>query len=88
MLLQCLLMPTVLRAGPYRIYFYSHEPNEPPHVHIDREKFSAKFWLNPVRFERSVGFSSRELRQIEQLIRKHDSELLEAWNEYFGVGGR
>ncbi len=19
--------------GPYRIYFYSHEPNEPPHVH-------------------------------------------------------
>ncbi|MBM5817670.1 MAG: DUF4160 domain-containing protein, partial [Cyanobacteria bacterium K_Offshore_surface_m2_239] len=28
-------MPTILRSGPYRIYFYSHEPNEPPHVHID-----------------------------------------------------
>jgi hypothetical protein len=25
-------MPNVLRTGPYRIYFYSHEPNEPAHV--------------------------------------------------------
>lgn len=62
-------MPTVLRTGPYRIYFYSHEPNEPPHVHIDREKLSAKFWLNPTRIARNFGFSSRELRQIERLIR-------------------
>ncbi|MCP9886780.1 DUF2442 domain-containing protein [Cyanobium sp. ATX 6A2] len=27
-------MPTILRSGPYRVYFYSHEPNEPPHVHM------------------------------------------------------
>jgi hypothetical protein len=25
-------MPIVLRDGPYRFYFYSHEPNEPSHV--------------------------------------------------------
>ena len=41
-------MPTVFRSGPYRFYFYSHEPNEPPHVHIDRDESSAKFWLDPV----------------------------------------
>ena len=41
-------MPTVLRSGPYRFYFYSHEPNEPPHVHVDRDDLSAKFWLQPV----------------------------------------
>ena len=28
-------MPTVLRIAGYRFYFYSHEPNEPPHVHVD-----------------------------------------------------
>ena len=28
-------MPTVLRIGPYRFYFYSLDPNEPPHIHID-----------------------------------------------------
>ena len=35
-------MPTVLRIGPYRFYFYSHEPNEPPHIHVDRDDLSAK----------------------------------------------
>ena len=30
-------MPTALRSGPYRIYFWSHAPNEPPHVHVDRD---------------------------------------------------
>lgn len=80
-------MPTVLRTGPYRIYFYSHEPNEPPHAHVDREALSAKFWLNPVSLARNFGFSPRELRQIEGLIRQHQTELLEAWNGYFGVGG-
>jgi Domain of unknown function (DUF4160) len=38
-------MPTVLRNGAYRFYFYSHEPNEPPHIHVDRDRLSAKFWL-------------------------------------------
>ena len=34
-------VPTVLVSGPYRMYFYSHEPNEPLHVHIDRDDSSA-----------------------------------------------
>ena len=49
-------MPTVLRSGPYRVYFYSHEPNEPAHVHVDRDEQSAKFWLNPVRLGGNLGF--------------------------------
>jgi hypothetical protein len=38
-------VPTVLRSGPYRVYFHSHEPNEPPHVHVDRADQSAKVRL-------------------------------------------
>jgi hypothetical protein len=41
-------MPVVLRPGPYRLYFYSHEPNEAPHVQIDRNNQSCKFWLQPL----------------------------------------
>jgi hypothetical protein len=41
-------MPTVLRLGPFRFYFYSHEPNEPPHVHVDRGDATIKIWLKPV----------------------------------------
>ena len=60
-------MPTVLRTGPYRFYFYSHEPNEPPHVHVDRDDLSAKFWLEPVSLARNLGFNARELRRLQSL---------------------
>ncbi|MFL6210841.1 MAG: DUF4160 domain-containing protein [Pyrinomonadaceae bacterium] len=80
-------MPAILRIGPYRFYFYSHEPNEPPHIHIDRDNLSAKFWLEPVDLARNLGFSSRELRRLQSLVMEHQTELLEAWNGYFGIGG-
>jgi len=80
-------MPTVLRLGPYRLYFYSHEPNEPPHVHIDRDNLSAKFWLEPAVLARNFGFGARELRKLQSLVEEHQTELLEAWDGYFGVGG-
>jgi hypothetical protein len=54
-------MPTVFRHGPYRFYFYSHEPNEPPHVHVDRDERSAKFWVEPVRMAPNLGFAASEL---------------------------
>jgi hypothetical protein len=80
-------MPTVLRYEAYRIYFYSHEPNEPSHVHIDRDNLSAKFWLNPVSLAQNRGFSARELRQIERIVQENRQRLVEAWNGYFGIGG-
>ena len=80
-------MPTILRVGPYRFYFYSHEPNEPPHVHIDRDTLSAKFWLAPVGLARNFGFNARELRQLQSVVVEHQAAFLEEWNEYFGIGG-
>ena len=79
-------MPTVLRNGPYRFYFYSHEPNEPPHVHVDRENLSAKFWLQPVNLARNLGFGATELRRVQSLIEQNQAALLEAWNGHFGIG--
>ena len=81
------VMPTVLLYRAYRIYFYSHEPNEPPHVHIDRDNLSAKFWLNPVALASNLGFNGRELRQVERIVSEHQVKFLEAWNGYFSVGG-
>lgn len=77
-------MPTVLRIGPYRFYFFSHEPNEPAHVHVDRDDESAKFWLESVGLARNFGFSARELRELERLVEEHREEMLKAWHEYFG----
>jgi hypothetical protein len=80
-------MPTVLRAGPYRFYFYSHEPNEPPHVHVDRDDLSAKFWLQQVGLARNFGFSPKELRRIQSLVVEHQREFLEVWHGHLGAGG-
>ena len=79
-------MPTVLRSGPYRFYFYSHEPNEPP-IHVDRDNLSAKFWLNPVQLAGNFGFRAHELREIQSLVVDSRQQLLEAWNEFFGIVG-
>jgi len=78
-------VPTVLRSGPYRVYFFSHEPNEPAHVHVDRDDLSAKFWLQPVALARNFGFPAHELRRIRALIEEHRANLLEAWNGYIGA---
>lgn len=80
-------MPNILRIGSYRFYFYSHEPNEPPHVHIDRDNLLAKFWLEPIGLARNYGFNVRELRRLQSLLMEHQTELLEAWHEYFGFRG-
>ena len=76
-------MPTILRAGPYRIYFVSHDLGEPPHVHVDRDDQSAKFWLAPVALARNLGFGAAELRRVRRLVEEHEPALLEAWNGYF-----
>jgi hypothetical protein len=45
---------------------------------------SAKFWLEPVRLERSQGFGRAEIQRIERLVGDKAVELLRSWNEYFG----
>ncbi len=76
-------MPTILRIGAYRFFFYSNENGEPPHIHVQRDNKLAKFWLKPVLMSSSIGFSSFELRRISKIVVQHKEELLEAWDEYF-----
>lgn len=64
-------MPTVLRSGPYRFFFYAGDGNEPAHVHVERDDAEAKFWLDPIRLERSHGFKPKELAKIQVLIGQH-----------------
>lgn len=80
-------MPAVLRIGPYRFYFYSHETTEPPHVHVDRDDCSAKFWLQPVELARNFGFRAKELRKLRDHVVEQQAHLLEAWHGHFGTGG-
>lgn len=50
-------MPTSLRIGPYRFYFYAYDCHEPRHAHADRDNKMAKFWLDPeVYLAESYGY--------------------------------
>lgn len=77
-------LPTVLRSGPYRFFFYSADQDEPRHVHIERDRAKAKFWLEPVRLETSRGFGRAELGRIQTLVEENTDSLVRSWHEYFG----
>jgi hypothetical protein len=77
-------VPTILIVGPYRFFFVSLDLGEPPHVHIQREKMVAKFWLEPVTLERAGGFKPQELNKLFKMTQERRELLLEKWHEHFG----
>ena len=77
-------MPTIFRIGAYRFSFYSHEPNEPPHIPADRDEAMVKVRLEEVEVAKSRGFRTHEINGIVAMVAEHRETLLEAWHEYFG----
>jgi hypothetical protein len=76
-------MPTALRIGPYRFYFYSYVCTEPRHIHVDRDDKSAKFWLDPiVSLSHNYGFNRRELRDIARIADQHLETLRNEWDDF------
>ena len=78
-------MPTVLRWGPYRAFFYSQEGDEPAHVHVRAGDREAKIWLHDVTVAVNAGFPAHEIGDIIRDIRRNRAALLRAWNDYFGA---
>lgn len=76
-------MPTVLRVGRFRFYFFSNEGQELPHVHVKAAEDQAKFWIDPIALAVNHGFAARELNEIGRIIAEHQTELLEVWYDYF-----
>ena len=76
-------MPTVLRINGYQFYFYAEEGKEPPHIHVAKTGFDAKFWLGPVRLAVNHGFRPHDLREVVGIIEQHETLIIEKWNEFF-----
>ena len=76
-------MPTVLREGGFRFFFFSREGEEPPHIHVEQAERYAKFWLRPVSLASSYGFRSNELSTLLRLVEQHQQKFEEAWHEHF-----
>jgi hypothetical protein len=82
-------MPTIPGIpGPSRFFFYSFDCDEPPHVHVRRDRATCKFWLAPVALAGAAGFTPRELNRVRRLILHHRDHILEAWREHCGETAR
>ena len=79
-------MPVALRQGPYRVLFYSNEGNEPPHVHVEYDRSTAKFWLDPVALAWNRGIADHRLTKVQSILEEHRTQLLEDWHDHFGGG--
>jgi hypothetical protein len=65
------------------LFFYANDRDEPRHVHLERDEKTAKFWLDPVRLQRSGAFNRTRIVRIERIVEQNHSRLIEAWDEYF-----
>lgn len=77
-------MPTILRVGAHRFFFFSNEGHELPHIHVETAEKYAKFWLEPVALARSVGYNASELRKLRELVETNESLFMRRWHEHFG----
>jgi hypothetical protein len=76
-------MPTIKGVpGPYRLFFYSFDCNEPMHVHAERERMKCKFWVAPLMLAGNDGFSPRELNRIRAVVQEHEEKIRRAWDEH------
>jgi hypothetical protein len=64
-------VPTIFRAAGYRFYFYSHEPGEPPHVHVDKAGATMKVWLGDLGVAKRRGFRDKEQSVILTHVKEH-----------------
>lgn len=71
-------MPTLLRAGPYRLFTFMSDCVEPHHVHVEGNDGLAKFWLRPVSLAENVGYSPREIYRLRRVIEREQAFLIQA----------
>ena len=77
------IVPTVKGIpGPYRVYFYSSDCNEPAHVHVQRDRGTCKFWLDPVSLAFNDGLARRDIAAIRRVIFEYRARIQEAWREH------
>jgi 5-enolpyruvylshikimate-3-phosphate synthase len=75
-------MPTVLFSKGYRFFFYIND-HTPPHIHVEKDRSTAKFFLNNAELAKSKRFNAKELSEIRNIILDNLELFKTKWNERF-----
>ncbi len=76
-----MVMPKLFEDSGFTFRFYAADLDEPIHVHIEKDNFVAKFWVEPIVCATDGGFSQREIRRITQIIVARQHEIVNKWHE-------
>lgn len=76
-------MPTVENFGPWRFFYYPADGVEPHHIHVERDSWEAKFWLQPVSLAYNRGFPQAELNKIERRVVNMAPDYIAHWDDFF-----
>jgi hypothetical protein len=77
-------MPTLLVWRGHKFRFFSSDMQELPHVHIAKDRKSAKVWLQSLEVEYAHGYNERELNALLAVVAENRDEWIRSWNEFFG----
>lgn len=78
-------MPTIWREGGYRFHFYADEgrPREPPHIHVQKGRESAKFWLTlEVRLDSSASVTKATRAKLQRVVEEHRDDFERRYREF------
>ena len=71
-------MPGFKEEGFY-VYFVEFDLAELPHVHIEKEGKTAKYWIDRLELFDAGRFKGHELTKLEKLLKRRRRYLLELW---------
>jgi hypothetical protein len=82
-------MPTILYIRGWRLFFYTNERDEPPHIHARKGDAECKYWLDPELFDIEEAYTYNlnpaDRRTIRRIIFEH-FEYIVAEYERFHAG--
>ena len=73
------MSPTVLREKGYQVKIYPND-HPPAHVHVVKAEHEARVTLEPVEAKTNLGFNTREIGDILDMIEEHQADLLAEWD--------
>lgn len=77
-------MPTAFIEDGFRFKIYLND-HAPAHVHVQKDDSEARVTLLTSEVMSSIGFHTRELKKIVELVEKYREMLLEMWDTYHDV---
>ena len=78
-------MPTLLIWHGHKFRFYAMDMDEPPHVHIIKDRKSLKVWLRNLEVAQNRGYTDQEVGRLLAVVAERREEWMGAWDDFFGL---